>query len=83
MPTEQENIAIVEYIAGDLEFEVKYIQPWHLRLTPAKGRSLDYFPKSGRATWVSSGKWFEIEDIEKFIYDNWKINEPSAPGHIK
>jgi hypothetical protein len=61
----------VEYIAGDLDLELEYIQPWHLRLSGG-GKRLDYFPKSGRATWVSSGKWFEIEDVEKFLYENFK-----------
>lgn len=70
--TEQEQISMIEYIAGDLDLEIEYIQPWHLRISPAKGRSLDYFPKSGRATWVSSGKWFTIEDVEKFLYENFK-----------
>jgi hypothetical protein len=36
-------------------------------VAPASGKRLDYFPKSGRATWVSSNKWFTIPDIEQFI----------------
>lgn len=69
----QENIKIVEYIAGDLDFEIEFIQPWHLRLSHPSGKKLDYFPKSGRATWVGSNKWFEIEDIEKYLYDHFKV----------
>jgi hypothetical protein len=36
-------------------------------VAPDSGKRLDYFPKSGRATWVSSNKWFTIPDIEQFI----------------
>lgn len=72
MTTWQDNIKIVQYIAGDLEFEIDFIQPWHLRLSHPNGKRLDYFPKSGRATWVSSGRWFTIEDIEKYLYENFK-----------
>jgi hypothetical protein len=63
----------IEYIAGDLELEITYIQPWHLRISRTGNRTLDYFPKSGRATWLSSGKWFKITDVEKFLYDNFKV----------
>lgn len=70
--TWQEIIQAVEYIAGDLELEIEYIQPWHLRISRTGNRTLDYFPKSGRATWVSSGEWFTIEDIEKFLYEHFK-----------
>jgi hypothetical protein len=72
--TEQEKIAMIEYIAGDLELEIEFIQPWHLRISRTGNRTLDYFPKSGRATWFSSGKWFSIPDIEKFLYENFKVN---------
>lgn len=49
------------------EIECYQIQEHHLRLHMPKGRQLDYFPKSGKATWLKSGKWFFIHDIEKFI----------------
>jgi hypothetical protein len=74
--TFDEIIKMIEYIAGDLDLDIEYIQPWHLRLSRETGRRLDYFPKSGRATWVSSGKWFTIEDVEKFLYENFK-QEPA------
>lgn len=64
---------MIEYIAGDIDPEITYIQPWHLRIFRIGSRTLDYFPKSGRATWLSSGKWFEIEDVEKFLYEHFKI----------
>lgn len=67
-----DKIQIVEYLAGDLDLEIKYIQPWHLRISREGNRTLDYFPKSGRATWLSSGRWFEIEDIEKFLQEHFK-----------
>lgn len=68
-----DQIKMIEYIAGDLELVIEFIQPWHLRISRPEGRRLDYFPRSGRATWVGSGKWFEIEDMEKFLYENFKI----------
>jgi hypothetical protein len=46
----QDTIKTVEYIAGDLELEIEYIQSWHLRISRAGSKTLDYFPKSGRAT---------------------------------
>lgn len=62
---------IVLFLAVEYDYEVEEIQPWHLRLS-IPGEKLDYFPKSGRATWVSSGKWFEIEDIEQFILKQYQ-----------
>lgn len=79
MTTWGDDIKTIEYIAGDLEFEIEFIQPWHLRLSHPNGRRLDYFPKSGRATWVSSGKWFTITDIEKFIYQEWQQSSIKEP----
>jgi hypothetical protein len=67
----EDTIKMIEYIAGDLDLDIEYIQPWHLRLSGG-GKRLDYFPKSGRATWVSSGRWFTIEDVEKFLYEQFK-----------
>lgn len=65
--TTEWNKEVLEYLSAEHEFEIEYIQWYHIRLTHPDGRRLDYFPKSGRATWVSSGKWFTIPDIEKFI----------------
>jgi hypothetical protein len=75
--TFDEEIKMIEYIAGDIDLELEYIQPWHLRLSGG-GKRLDYFPKSGRATWVSSGRWFKIEDVEKFLYENFKHDTAGA-----
>jgi hypothetical protein len=67
------NTEIVEFLAGELDYKVDRIQPYHLRLThPVTGKKLDYFPQTGKATWVSSNKFFSIEDIEQWIYKNFK-----------
>lgn len=66
---------VVEYAAGEHDFKVERIQEWHLRLTNYSGIKLDYFPKSKKATWTGSNKWFLINDIEKFIpntFLKWK-----------
>lgn len=70
---ERFNRELVECLAGDLDydFEIEMISPFQMRLT-MKGKKLDYFPQSGRATWVGSGKWFLIGDIEKFLNQNAK-----------
>jgi hypothetical protein len=70
--TQQDHIKMIEYIAGDLDLDIEFIQPWHLRIGRETGRRLDYFPKSGRATWVGGNKWFTIQDIEQFLYQNFK-----------
>lgn len=58
---------VVEFAAGEYDFEVERIQEWHLRLTNLNGKKLDYFPKSKKATWTGSNRWFLIDDIETFI----------------
>jgi hypothetical protein len=58
---------VVEFAAGEFDFKVERIQDWHLRLTNQFGKQLDFFPKSRRATWVGTNRWFIIEDIETFI----------------
>lgn len=58
---------VVEFAAGEFDFKAERIQDWHLRLTNRFGIRLDYFPKTGKATWTGSNKWFVIEDIESFI----------------
>lgn len=66
---------VVEFAAGEFDFEVERIQEWHLRLTNHFGKNLDYFPKSKKATWVGTNNWFVIEDIESFIpntFLTWK-----------
>lgn len=55
----------------ELELEVRLIDEHHLRIDLAENK-LDYFPQSGKATWVGSGKWFRIIDIEKFIREQVK-----------
>jgi hypothetical protein len=70
--TTADQIKMIEYIAGDLELEIEFIQPWHLRISRPGSKRLDYFPKSGRPTWVSSNRWFTIPDMEKFLYEHFK-----------
>lgn len=61
------------------EIECYEIQEYHLRLHLPKGRMLDYFPTSGKATWLKSGKWFHIRDIEQFIRQQY----PDHPENKK
>ena len=61
------NREVVEGLAAMYDFRVRRIHEWHLRIYHFSGRKLDFFPKSMKATWVSSNKWFVIEDIELFI----------------
>lgn len=70
--TQQEKIAMIEYIAGATAGCRLSPVRGHLRISRPGNRTLDFFPKSGRATWLSSGKWFEIEDVEKFLYEHFK-----------
>lgn len=56
------------------------IQHHHFRLQ-IKGRNLDYFPQSGRATWLGTNRWFNIPDkgLEKFIREQY----PDHPENKK
>lgn len=74
---EKDYTALILLYEADLDydFEVKMIAEYHLRLTSANKKSLDYFPQSTKATWVGSNKWFRIPDIEKFIQDNFKVKK--------
>lgn len=65
------NKQVVEFLSTELDYQLEYIQPYHIRLTHPDRRRLDYFPKSGRATWVGSQVWFEIKDIEQYLYQNF------------
>lgn len=79
------NKQVVEGLAAEHEFPVEEIQPYHLRLTLGSKR-LDYFPKSGRATWLGSQKWFTIDDIEQFLTEQFKpvaAGEHAAPTPFK
>lgn len=67
-----DRTALVQHYADYWRLSLEYIQPWHLRLSHPDGRRLDYFPKSGRATWVSSGRWFVIEDVEQYLLKEFK-----------
>jgi hypothetical protein len=60
------------FLAGEYGFEVKVIASYHLRLSHPSGKPLDYFPQTGRATWLGTNRWFKIKDIEMFIMDNWE-----------
>ena len=62
---------LIECLAGEFDFEIKYIQRYHLRLF-LKRYTLDFFPLSNRSTVVGSQKWFEIPDIETYIREHYK-----------
>lgn len=69
------NTEVVMGYQGDIEydFEVETIASYQLRITSGLDRKkLDYFPTSNKATYVGSGSWFIIPDIEKFIMNNYK-----------
>ena len=70
------NTEVVYGMCSEHDTDVEEIQPHHLRLT-MNGKRLDYFPKSGRATWVGSQKWFTIDDIEQFLTEQF---QPVAAG---
>jgi hypothetical protein len=61
------NMAILNGMISLFNIECYTIQEYHLRLHLPKGRKLDYFPQSGRATWLGTNKWFHINNIETFI----------------
>lgn len=65
----KDNQELVECLAGDYGFDIEMITDFQMRLSLSAGR-LDYFPGSGKATWVGSGKWFSIPDIEQFLLKN-------------
>lgn len=67
----QYNHTVVEHLVAELDIKIQWVAPYHARLTHDDGRRLDYFPKSGKATWVSSQEWFQIPDIEQFILKNF------------
>ena len=71
MISPSEAIELIHLLAVERGIEVKFIQPYHIRLTGRDNKRLDYFPNSTRATWVSSQKWFSIDDIEKFLMENF------------
>lgn len=61
------NNEVVDGLSAMYDFKVIRIEHYHLRLTNQHGKQLDYFPKSGKATWVGSNRWMHIPDIEIFI----------------
>jgi hypothetical protein len=65
------NTEYVRLLTGIMEMEVDEITPYQLRITADK-RRLDYFPTSGKGTWVGSGKYFKISNIESFLKKNFK-----------
>lgn len=68
------NTEIVEWHAGYYNFELEYLNGGHqLRLTDHSGKRLDYYPKSGQATWVGTNVFFNIPDIEKYLETNIKL----------
>lgn len=67
----KQNIELTEFVCGEMELTIEFIQEYHLRIK-GESKRLDYFPKSGRATWVGSGKWFEIEHIDTFLEKHFK-----------
>lgn len=68
---QQENRDKVDELTAELDLEVELIQETHLRIT-LDDKKLDYFPQSGKATWLKSGRFFRIEDIESFIREEIK-----------
>lgn len=64
---------VVEFAAGEFDFEIEHISDYHLRLThPITKKRLDYFPKSSKATWVGTGRYFVIDDIESYMEKEFK-----------
>jgi hypothetical protein len=76
--TREDRKQCVEWFAGEYDYTIECIQPWHLRLSHPSGKRLDYFPKSGRATRVSSNKYFTIPDIEQFITESWQATNQNS-----
>lgn len=69
--TEQLIAFLCDENSDDIEME--YIQWYHIRISFLKKKKrLDYFPKKGRSTWVGSGRWFTIKDIEQVILNELK-----------
>lgn len=60
------NTEVVESMAAIHDFHWEAVQPYQLRIT-LNDKKLDYFPQTGRSTWVGSNTWFVINDIEQFI----------------
>lgn len=68
------NTELVMTYQGDIDydFEVEVVAPYQLRLTGNDGRKFDYFPTSGKGTWVGSNDFFKVPDIERFIAEHYK-----------
>lgn len=65
------NTEYIQLLTGIIDMEVEEITPYQLRIRKGKKR-LDYFPTSSKATWVGSGKFFRIRNIELFLKENFK-----------
>lgn len=65
------NTGGIFWMAGELELEVEEITPYQLRVTKGKKR-LDYFPTSGKATWVGTNKYFKIKNLDEFMEKHFK-----------
>lgn len=37
-----------------------------------KEKRLDYYPTTGKASWTGSNKFFDIDEIENFLFINFK-----------
>lgn len=56
----------VDEMIAQYDLEVYVLDEHHLRIE-LRAKKLDYFPQSGKATWLGSGKFFRIADIIEFI----------------
>lgn len=69
---EKANRELIDMCTAEYGLEVGEIHNYHLRIQLGD-KKLDYFPQSGKATWLGSGRWFVIGDIEKFIKNELKV----------
>jgi hypothetical protein len=65
------NTGGILWMAGEMGLDVEEIAPYQFRITQGKKR-LDYYPTSGKATWVGSGKFFKIKELDKFMEKHFK-----------
>jgi hypothetical protein len=62
------NSELCLFICAEMALTVKKLTECHFRIFRQKERrALDYFPTHRRASWVGSGKFFTIPDIEAFL----------------
>jgi len=63
----KDNSEIMYLTCGELGYDVFALTEYQYRIQIGD-RRLDYFPQSGKGTWVGTNIFTQIGEIDKFLY---------------